>query len=155
MKVKRSPRQLTNVHQSANQCDFRERYVVNIHKPYLCHSRIRWQNSSWARGSVPARQTCRSVSPLHSNLPDLHLEEIPTPSVSFRSLLSKKMGDIRLPRHMFLWCVSAIYMFAFASLYVQIPGEFVKIYSLTCMHCWTNLEFICDACNRCLLGIHF
>ncbi|XP_016308495.1 lipase maturation factor 2-like [Sinocyclocheilus anshuiensis] len=32
------------------------------------------------------------------------------------------MGEIRLPRHMFLWCLSAIYMFAFASLYVQIPG---------------------------------
>uniref|UniRef100_A0A672PYU7 Lipase maturation factor n=1 Tax=Sinocyclocheilus grahami TaxID=75366 RepID=A0A672PYU7_SINGR len=32
------------------------------------------------------------------------------------------MGDARLPRHMFLWCLSAIYMFAFASLYVQIPG---------------------------------
>uniref|UniRef100_A0A673GBC6 Lipase maturation factor n=1 Tax=Sinocyclocheilus rhinocerous TaxID=307959 RepID=A0A673GBC6_9TELE len=32
------------------------------------------------------------------------------------------MGEIRLPMHMFLWCLSAIYMFAFASLYVQIPG---------------------------------
>ncbi|XP_036376309.1 lipase maturation factor 2a [Megalops cyprinoides] len=32
------------------------------------------------------------------------------------------MGDIRLPRHMFLWSVSVIYMLAFASLYVQIPG---------------------------------
>ncbi|XP_051512091.1 lipase maturation factor 2a [Myxocyprinus asiaticus] len=32
------------------------------------------------------------------------------------------MGEIRLPRHMFLWCLSAIYMIAFASLYVQIPG---------------------------------
>uniref|UniRef100_A0A9J7Z9Q3 Lipase maturation factor n=3 Tax=Cyprinidae TaxID=7953 RepID=A0A9J7Z9Q3_CYPCA len=32
------------------------------------------------------------------------------------------MGETRLPRHMFLWCLSAIYMFAFASLYVQIPG---------------------------------
>ncbi|XP_042631574.1 lipase maturation factor 2-like [Cyprinus carpio] len=32
------------------------------------------------------------------------------------------MGEIRLPRHVFLWCLSAIYMFAFASLYVQIPG---------------------------------
>ncbi|XP_059421295.1 lipase maturation factor 2-like [Carassius carassius] len=32
------------------------------------------------------------------------------------------MGEIRLPSHMFLWCLSAIYMFAFASLYVQIPG---------------------------------
>ncbi|TRY58628.1 hypothetical protein DNTS_024780 [Danionella cerebrum] len=32
------------------------------------------------------------------------------------------MGEIRLPTHMFLWCVSAIYMVAFASLYVQIPG---------------------------------
>ncbi|KAJ8387356.1 hypothetical protein AAFF_G00157330 [Aldrovandia affinis] len=32
------------------------------------------------------------------------------------------MGDVRLPRHMFLWSMSVIYMFAFASLYVQIPG---------------------------------
>ncbi|XP_006633846.2 lipase maturation factor 2a [Lepisosteus oculatus] len=32
------------------------------------------------------------------------------------------MGEIRLPRHMFLWSMSVIYMFAFASLYVQIPG---------------------------------
>ncbi|XP_076848928.1 lipase maturation factor 2a [Brachyhypopomus gauderio] len=32
------------------------------------------------------------------------------------------MGETRLARHIFLWCLSAIYMFAFASLYVQIPG---------------------------------
>ncbi|XP_066540986.1 lipase maturation factor 2a isoform X1 [Hoplias malabaricus] len=32
------------------------------------------------------------------------------------------MGETGLARHMFLWCLSAIYMFAFASLYVQIPG---------------------------------
>ncbi|XP_062861304.1 lipase maturation factor 2a [Trichomycterus rosablanca] len=32
------------------------------------------------------------------------------------------MGETRLPRNMFLWCLAAIYMFAFASLYVQIPG---------------------------------
>ncbi|XP_064174613.1 lipase maturation factor 2a isoform X1 [Anguilla rostrata] len=32
------------------------------------------------------------------------------------------MGEIRLPRHMFLWSMSVIYLFAFASLYVQIPG---------------------------------
>ncbi|KAJ8373470.1 hypothetical protein SKAU_G00040500 [Synaphobranchus kaupii] len=32
------------------------------------------------------------------------------------------MGEIRLPRHMFLWSMSVIYMFAFASLYIQIPG---------------------------------
>nr|XP_023672544.1 lipase maturation factor 2-like isoform X1 [Paramormyrops kingsleyae] len=32
------------------------------------------------------------------------------------------MGEIKLPRHMFLWSMSVIYMFAFASLYVQIPG---------------------------------
>ncbi|KAL7870980.1 hypothetical protein SRHO_G00084770 [Serrasalmus rhombeus] len=32
------------------------------------------------------------------------------------------MGETRLPRHMFLWCLSATYMFAFASIYVQIPG---------------------------------
>ncbi|KAG7456157.1 hypothetical protein MATL_G00248770 [Megalops atlanticus] len=32
------------------------------------------------------------------------------------------MRGVRLPRHMFLWNLSVIYMFAFASLYVQIPG---------------------------------
>uniref|UniRef100_A0AAR2J0V5 Lipase maturation factor n=1 Tax=Pygocentrus nattereri TaxID=42514 RepID=A0AAR2J0V5_PYGNA len=32
------------------------------------------------------------------------------------------MGETRLPRHMFLWCLSATYVFAFASIYVQIPG---------------------------------
>ncbi|KAK6488205.1 lipase maturation factor 2-like [Huso huso] len=32
------------------------------------------------------------------------------------------MGDIKLPKHMFLWSMSVIYMFAFASLYAQIPG---------------------------------
>ncbi|KAJ8249826.1 hypothetical protein COCON_G00230420 [Conger conger] len=32
------------------------------------------------------------------------------------------MGEIRLPRHMFLWSMSVIYLFAFVSLYVQIPG---------------------------------
>ncbi|KAJ8411208.1 hypothetical protein AAFF_G00172140 [Aldrovandia affinis] len=32
------------------------------------------------------------------------------------------MGEIRLPRHMFLWSMSVIYMFAFASLYIQLPG---------------------------------
>ncbi|XP_054633434.1 lipase maturation factor 2a [Dunckerocampus dactyliophorus] len=32
------------------------------------------------------------------------------------------MGEIILPRRMFLWCMAAIYMIAFVSLYVQIPG---------------------------------
>ncbi|KAG5273968.1 hypothetical protein AALO_G00157730 [Alosa alosa] len=32
------------------------------------------------------------------------------------------MGEIRLAMKAFLWCMSTIYMFAFASLYVQIPG---------------------------------
>lgn len=32
------------------------------------------------------------------------------------------MGEIRLPRHMFLWSMTVIYVFAFASFYVQIPG---------------------------------
>ncbi|XP_028287635.1 lipase maturation factor 2a [Parambassis ranga] len=32
------------------------------------------------------------------------------------------MGDIILPRRMFLWCMAVIYMVAFVSLYVQIPG---------------------------------
>ncbi|KAM6960596.1 lipase maturation factor 2a [Aplochiton taeniatus] len=32
------------------------------------------------------------------------------------------MGQIILPRRMFLWCMSVIYMFAFVSLYLQVPG---------------------------------
>lgn len=32
------------------------------------------------------------------------------------------MGDIKLPKNIYLWSVAAIYLFAFASLYVQIPG---------------------------------
>lgn len=33
------------------------------------------------------------------------------------------MGEVTLPRRMFLWCVAVIYMVAFVSLYVQVPGE--------------------------------
>lgn len=33
------------------------------------------------------------------------------------------MGEVILPRRMFLWCMAVIYMTAFVSLYVQIPGE--------------------------------
>ncbi|KAF7662071.1 hypothetical protein LDENG_00247040 [Lucifuga dentata] len=32
------------------------------------------------------------------------------------------MGEIMVPRRMFLWCMSVIYMTAFVSLYMQIPG---------------------------------
>ncbi|KAK2154133.1 hypothetical protein LSH36_275g00015 [Paralvinella palmiformis] len=32
------------------------------------------------------------------------------------------MGEIRMTRDLFLWSLSVIYLFAFASLYVQIPG---------------------------------
>uniref|UniRef100_A0A669EPB3 Lipase maturation factor n=1 Tax=Oreochromis niloticus TaxID=8128 RepID=A0A669EPB3_ORENI len=32
------------------------------------------------------------------------------------------MGEIVLPRRMFLWCMAVIYLTAFVSLYVQIPG---------------------------------
>ncbi|KAM9816051.1 lipase maturation factor 2a [Syngnathus typhle] len=32
------------------------------------------------------------------------------------------MGEIVLPRRMFLWCMAVIYLIAFVSLYVQIPG---------------------------------
>uniref|UniRef100_A0A8P4GLV8 Lipase maturation factor n=1 Tax=Dicentrarchus labrax TaxID=13489 RepID=A0A8P4GLV8_DICLA len=32
------------------------------------------------------------------------------------------MGEIVLPRRMFLWCMAVIYLAAFVSLYVQIPG---------------------------------
>ncbi|KAK3548931.1 hypothetical protein QTP70_021685 [Hemibagrus guttatus] len=39
-----------------------------------------------------------------------------------RPQFAEKMGETRLAAHMFLWSLSAIYMFAFASFYVQIPG---------------------------------
>ncbi|XP_077566646.1 lipase maturation factor 2a [Stigmatopora nigra] len=32
------------------------------------------------------------------------------------------MGDVVLPRRMFLWCMAVIYLNAFVSLYVQLPG---------------------------------
>lgn len=35
-----------------------------------------------------------------------------------------KMNNIGITRDVFLGCMSAIYLFAFTSLYVQIPGEF-------------------------------
>ncbi|XP_062851022.1 lipase maturation factor 2b [Trichomycterus rosablanca] len=34
------------------------------------------------------------------------------------------MGEIGVPREMFLWSMAIIYLFAFASLYIQIPGLF-------------------------------
>ncbi|XP_029471161.1 lipase maturation factor 2 [Rhinatrema bivittatum] len=36
------------------------------------------------------------------------------------------MGEVRVPRHLFLWSMAVIYMFAFSSLYVQIPGLYGK-----------------------------
>lgn len=33
------------------------------------------------------------------------------------------MGEIILPRRMFLWSMAVIYLAAFVSLYLQIPGE--------------------------------
>jgi len=32
-------------------------------------------------------------------------------------------AEIRLTRDLFLWCMSVIYLFAFTSLFVQIPGR--------------------------------
>lgn len=37
-----------------------------------------------------------------------------------------KMGEVRLPRQLFLWSIAVIYMFAFSSLYMQIPGLYGK-----------------------------
>ena len=36
--------------------------------------------------------------------------------------LPSTMGEIRMTRDLFLWLLSVIYLFAFTSLYVQIPG---------------------------------
>lgn len=33
------------------------------------------------------------------------------------------MGEVAIPRGMFLWSMAIVYVFAFASLYIQIPGK--------------------------------
>lgn len=43
--------------------------------------------------------------------------------VSFPQTEKAKMGEIRMTRDFFLWCMSVIYLFAFSSLFVQIPGR--------------------------------
>ncbi|XP_072529060.1 lipase maturation factor 2b [Salminus brasiliensis] len=35
---------------------------------------------------------------------------------------SGKMGEVRIPAQMFLWSLAIVYLFAFASIYIQIPG---------------------------------
>uniref|UniRef100_A0AAV2KW97 Lipase maturation factor n=1 Tax=Knipowitschia caucasica TaxID=637954 RepID=A0AAV2KW97_KNICA len=42
--------------------------------------------------------------------------------LSVLARLASNMGGIVLPRRMFLWCMALIYLSAFVSLYVQIPG---------------------------------
>ena len=39
------------------------------------------------------------------------------------------LSNQQVVRQSFLWCVAAIYLFAFTSLYVQIPGEFTAFIS--------------------------
>ncbi len=36
-----------------------------------------------------------------------------------------KMGEVKTPRQWFLWSISLVYVCAFASIYVQIPGTFL------------------------------
>lgn len=45
--------------------------------------------------------------------------------------LRQNMGGVRLAVHTFLWSLSAVYMFAFASVYVQIPGEVLILFYWT------------------------
>lgn len=51
------------------------------------------------------------------------------------------MGEIVLPRRMFLWCMAVIYMVAFVSLYVQIPGE--TPYSTACVGASSLNSLLC------------
>lgn len=76
------------------------RDVINIHEPSLRHGRIRWQT---ARSPlVHVRRVAQSQSCVHSNFPDLHLEENPTPSVSFRSLLNNNGRYQAAEAHVFV-----------------------------------------------------
>lgn len=73
------------------------------------------------------------LPPPHTRLPTRYGKPLPDSSFFpssriFRSdiLLTEvesAMGEVTLPRRMFLWCVAVIYMVAFVSLYVQVPGE--------------------------------
>ncbi|KAG9280225.1 lipase maturation factor 2 [Astyanax mexicanus] len=40
----------------------------------------------------------------------------------FLGIKSGNMGEARTPARMFLWSMAAVYLFAFASIYIQIPG---------------------------------
>lgn len=43
-------------------------------------------------------------------------------SIKLQLDIWKMSGDLRLTKDLFLWSISVIYLFAFASLFVQIPG---------------------------------
>jgi hypothetical protein len=47
------------------------------------------------------------------------------------------MSNQRLVKDIFLWSMSAIYLFAFGSLYVQIPGKkrYARFIAPLCVHC--------------------
>lgn len=61
---------------------------------------------------LPSAPLCSSCSP-----PQRHTLGWPVRK------LGSDMGETVLPRRMFLWCMALIYLAAFVSLYVQIPGE--------------------------------
>lgn len=63
--------------------------------------------------------------------------------------LGSNMGEITLPRRMFLWCMAAIYLAAFVSLYVQIPGETLNFDSSLCV-CLCSC--VCVGCVSLLAG---
>ena len=54
------------------------------------------------------------------------------------------MGDIALPRRLFLWSMALIYMSAFVSLYMQIPGK--GLVSCTFQLKWCVSLLACEFC---------
>ncbi|KAI4884343.1 hypothetical protein NFI96_015521 [Prochilodus magdalenae] len=75
---------------------------------------------------------CAAADELSSLI--VHLQGGPASSISrshvricgksIRALFRElKMGEIRIPAQMFLWSLSIVYLFAFASIYIQVPGR--------------------------------
>ncbi len=116
----------TNVHQSANQIHFRERGVLNIHEQSLRRSRIRWQTSALSCTS----DVSLWGSPVLSNLPDLHLEENPTQSVSFRSLLNRNGRHKAAEAHVLV--VSVCYLYVCLRVALRADSRWVWRFVLVC-----------------------
>lgn len=83
-------------------------------------------------------------------------------AINIRLEPDSNMGEITKPRRIFLWCMAAIYLAAFVSVYLQIPGELhtaaradsiVSLLAGNLEHrdflcCWNSLEVCANFTSR-------